>query len=89
MSRTKEEIDQVGSIIDLISTLASESRFAAIDDLLQDIDLSLSDLILMSYLRSTFPLRQKLYYWADALNKIKNELDARGLGRSKILHGLI
>lgn len=82
-------MSEIGKIIDNVSIHISKNQWDLIDKMLDSIDLSNPTVILLTYVRATFPIRQKLSTWKRAINRIKNEFEQRGLDSEMLLRGLI
>lgn len=88
MARDMEMV-RMGEIIDETSDLAYRGRWQAIETLLDEIDYSETSGILMAWVRSTYPMREKLYNWQDTVYKIRDEINRRGENAKSILTGLL
>jgi len=72
-----------------IENLKSKSKFDSIDSWLMSFDVSkISEVEMLSLLRGTFSVKNRLPSWYSFLDKVQNELARRKLDSTELLHGL-
>lgn len=77
----------IGDIIDHVSMSAYENQWEALNKDLSSLNFAeLTEVQIIAWMRSTWPMRSRLSGWQSALCKAKEALEARGLETK--LHGL-
>lgn len=83
------EFRQIGDVISNTSNLAHAGKWEELDNLLVTLDMSQSTVLLLSWARSTYPMRTKCPNWQDTIFRIKEEFDSRGENSELLLKGLL
>lgn len=77
------------SVIDQINQVSKARRFALLELVLKQTDVTTLDpVVLVTILRTTFPVRNLLPSWNQFLQRARSELEHRGLNVLQLLRGL-
>lgn len=71
-----------------VSNCVLEKKISKIDDALDTLNVNMECIYLLSTIRYTFSVKDRLKNWEIARDRIKEELDRRKLNSEKLLHGL-
>ncbi|PHQ57943.1 MAG: hypothetical protein COA29_02465 [Porticoccus sp.] len=86
---TAKNAQDIYPLVDGFSDLFLEKSYSKVDDILKFVDMRrFNELSIATLLRTTYPARDRLDSWYEALYEAERELCGRGLDSEKYLKGL-